>query len=197
MIPRLFPNETIVCIGDGPSLTREDVNYCKDKAKIIAINYSIQLAPWADIWYGYHTSQMLSYFDRNKTNAKIYSCEKDNFVDWPNIPSSGNYGLELDPRYIRGGHNSGYQAINVAYHLAGPKSKIILLGYDCKSNDGTINWQGHKVQPKFEVYEFDLWLKCFETLVKPLKEQEVEVINCTRDSALNCFLKLSLEQALN
>ena len=50
-VPRLWPDATVVCIGSGPSLTAEDVDYCRGRAKVIAINNAYQLAPWSDVLY--------------------------------------------------------------------------------------------------------------------------------------------------
>ena len=45
-VSRLWPGSTVVCIGSGPSLTPEDVAYVRGKARVIAINRSVDLAPW-------------------------------------------------------------------------------------------------------------------------------------------------------
>lgn len=71
--PKLWPDSTIVCIGGGSSLTREDVEYCRNrvslipkesgwvgseqiepvyqKVRVIAIKEAFLLAPWADVLY--------------------------------------------------------------------------------------------------------------------------------------------------
>ena len=50
-VPRVWPGETVVCIASGPSLTRDDVEYCRGRAKVLVINTSILLAPWADAFH--------------------------------------------------------------------------------------------------------------------------------------------------
>jgi len=40
------------------------------------------------------------------------------------------------------------------------------------------------------------WLKNFPKLAEDLKAEGVEVINATRDTALECFNKMNLEEAL-
>jgi hypothetical protein len=40
------------------------------------------------------------------------------------------------------------------------------------------------------------FLKAFDSIVQPLKAAGVEVINCSRESALNVFPRMPLEQAL-
>jgi len=63
------PVTTFVVVASGPSLTREDVEYCRDKAKVIVVNDCYRLAPWADIcyasdydWYRLHINAIRNSF---------------------------------------------------------------------------------------------------------------------------------------
>ena len=51
VVPKAWSGETVVVIATGPSLTAEDVDYCRGKARVIAINDAYTLAPWADALY--------------------------------------------------------------------------------------------------------------------------------------------------
>jgi hypothetical protein len=96
---------------------------------------------------------------------------------------------------VRTGRNSGYQAIGLAVHLG--VKRIILLGYYMKaSSPETSHWFGdHPVKANLAI--FGSGIKNFGTLVEPLKARGVEVINCTRDTALDCFPKMALADALS
>jgi hypothetical protein len=48
---RLFAGKAIVCLGGGPSLTQAQVDACRGRAHVIAINDAFRLAPWADVLY--------------------------------------------------------------------------------------------------------------------------------------------------
>src|SRR6185436_15127662 len=58
-VPKLWPNETVVILGGGSSLTTEDVSYVRGKARVIAIKEAgvcaipghVAPAPWADALY--------------------------------------------------------------------------------------------------------------------------------------------------
>ncbi len=51
-VPRDFPGGTILCVASGPSLTQEDVDYCRGKVDAaIAVNTSYQRVPWAYALY--------------------------------------------------------------------------------------------------------------------------------------------------
>ena len=104
-------------------------------------------------------------------------------------------GLEQCSDGVRTGRNSGYQCINLAFHLG--VSRIVLLGYDMRcDNSGRSHWFGDHPHPtKSTVYQ-QVMVKHFETLVKPLKARGVEVINCTPGSAIECFPKVPLADLL-
>lgn len=96
---------------------------------------------------------------------------------------------------IHQGGNSGYQAINLAY-LWGAKT-IILLGLDCsKSPDGQAHWFGQHGPELTQQQPFDLWQSNFPALAQDLKDHGVRVINCSRQTALTCFERMTLEEAM-
>ncbi len=119
------------------------------------------------------------------------------FKDHPQVNAlqiTGQTGLETEPTGLRHGSNSGYQAINLAVHLGA--KRIILLGYDMRQDGGRNNWHDEaRPLASPDVYKQSM-LPHFDTLVEPLRERGVEVINATPDSALECFPKISLEDAL-
>lgn len=93
------------------------------------------------------------------------------------------------------GANSGYQAINLAY-LFGAK-KIILLGFDCKRGPkNESHHHGDHPGPLNKDMPIHTWRKAFPQLSADLKAEGVEVVNATRDTALECFNKIKLEVAL-
>jgi hypothetical protein len=89
------------------------------------------------------------------------------------------------------GQNGGYQAVNLAY-LAGA-SRVLLLGYDMH---GT-HWFGE--HPRKTVHShYSMFMGRFARLARfmPRLPRKFEVINCTPGSALTCFPRMELEQAL-
>ncbi|HEY4437671.1 MAG TPA: hypothetical protein VGN40_16090 [Lelliottia sp.] len=93
-----------------------------------------------------------------------------------------------------GPFNSGQRAIQLAVHLGA--ERVILLGYDCTLANGA-HWHGrhpvtmHNPVPR----EVERWHTDFSTLAGLLPG--VEIINASRETALTCFTRLSLEAALN
>lgn len=187
-----------VCIASGPSLTPEDVDYCRGKAKVYVVNNCYKLAPWADVlyacdgrWWDYHYEDVKQVFKGElwtidfpiAAKYKLNSIGVDNYKPWSNSPDS-----------IVTGNNSGFQALNLAY--AHGAKKIILLGYDMKPRaDGIRHWHGNHPRELLQTnpIEYTKWVKNFQ---KASKLIDIPVINCTRDSALECFPKSDLRSVL-
>lgn len=197
-VPKLWPGETFVCIATGPSLTPEDVSYVQGRGRVIAINDSIRLAPWADVMYACDEMIWKVHYKRYRREMEAftglrYALQKPaaRFPGVQVLKATGDTGLELDPRGLKTGRNSGYQAINLAVHLGA--KRIVLLGYDMSLGPkGKQHWFDDP-RPRSMLTKFRLH---FPTIAKPLKEVGVEVLNCSRRSALTCFPKVSLEHAL-
>ena len=209
--PKLWPQSTVVCIASGPSLTPGDCDLVREAhldgtVKVIVINTSYQLAPWADClyacdarWWKWHDGAKDFRGLKYSLNPHVdppaqarYSLPCDYGVTV--LKNTGTTGLEVDPTGLRTGHNSGYQAINLAVHLGA--KKIVLLGYDLKrAPDGKVHWHGDHRQATS--VPLSLFLPTFQTLVKPLRALGIAIENCSRESALTCFPRVSLREALS
>lgn len=196
-VPQLWPGETVVCLGSGPSLTAGDVAYCRGRSRVIAVKDAVRLAPWADALYACGADRSFWWQRHGPTLNDFaglrYTLDRSAALWASVLESTGREGLETDPAGIRTGQNSGYQAINLAVHLGA--SLIVLLGYDMQpSQDGTDHFFGdhpHGVKPPFR----DL-RPFYETLVDPLKALGICILNASRRSALDCFPRVSLVEAL-
>lgn len=194
-VPRLCPGGTVVCLGTGPSLTQEDVDYVRGKATVIAVNDAFRFASWAEVlfscdakWWYWNWKKGASDF------AGLKFALTPGASKYPGVTvlkKTGETGLELDPTGLRAGRNSGYQAVNLAVHLGA--ARIVLLGYDMRSNGKDHFFGAH---PDSSKPPFAICLQRFATLVEPLKQLGVSVVNCTPGSALKCFPCQPLAEAL-
>jgi hypothetical protein len=189
-VPKLWPGETAVCIASGPSLNAEDVEYVRGKAKTIVINGSYVLAPWADVLYSADERIAMRDFRGLKFSLTKRSAQ------WSGVQvlkQGCEDGLSLDPTRLCLGMNSGYQAINLAVLLGAVR--ILLLGYDMNvAKDGTEYW--HAQHPHKKRSPYKSFRRLFPGIVAPLKKAGVDVINCSRETALECFPRMSLREAL-
>lgn len=108
------------------------------------------------------------------------------------ITSNSNMGLSTDPTVIHQGSNSGYQAINLAYHMN--PTKIILIGYDMQFTNGKAHWFGE--HPDKVRSSYHAWMIMYASLAEHAKKLGLEIINATTETALTCFPRDKLENIL-
>lgn len=187
----------MVCLGTGPSLTADDVQACRDRARVIAVNDAYRLAPWADVLYACDAKWWAWHQGAPDFAGRRYALEP-RAADWPGVQlvrNTGRHGLELDPSGVRTGGNSGYQAINLAVHLGA--RQIVLLGYDMQhAADGRSHWFGEHPRAIAASSPYHAFRSAFDTLVEPLRALGIRVVNATRRTALTAFPCVSLEEAL-
>jgi hypothetical protein len=200
-VPRLWPGATVVCLGGGPSLTKQQVDLAAGRARALAINDAWRLAPWADVlyacdWRWWQTYDGVPGFAGLKVTLSNSRGHLDAWPDIRMVENTGTEGLEDAPTGLRTGRNGGYQAINLAVHLGA--RRVVLLGYDMKAApDGRTHWFGdHADWPtRTTIYE-TVMRPHFAGLVAPLARRAVEVVNATPESALDAFPKMRLEEVL-
>lgn len=187
----------MVCMASGPSLTQDDADYCRGKADgVIVVNTTYKRAPWADAlvasdvrWWAWH---------KGAPEFKGLKYATSPHVKWPSVhilKNTGAKGLELDPSGLRHGINTGYRAVNLAVHFGA--KRILLLGYDMKRDDSPKrleHWHGDHPTPSRSHYP--TFIRYFESIVEPLHELGIEVLNCTPGSALPCFSHADLRMVL-
>jgi hypothetical protein len=197
-VPRLCRSGVAVCLGGGPSLTAADVDACRGKATVIAINDAYRLAPWADVlyaadakWWRWHAG--VPTFPGRKYAIRNLDMAFPDDADIHILENSGEVGLETSPLGLRSGKDSGYQAINLAVHLGA--TKILLLGYDGQYPlGGPAHWFGE--HPDGSRLDLGVTLPLYDTLVVPLKRLGVTVVNCSRETSLLTFPRQPLAEAL-
>jgi len=168
-------------MASGPSMCQTDADMVRGKIRTIAINNTCQLAPWADVVYGCD----LRWWEKYHGDVPD-SCER-----WAYAEDCRKFGCNIF-RPQRTGGNSGYQAVRLAITEFGA-NRIILLGFD-------MGKPGH-----WHPEHGDNWPNPTESNIKQwrghlrlmgLEFPEVEIINCTRETALDCFPRIPLEDAL-
>ncbi len=171
--------------------------YCEGRARVIAINDAHRLAPWADVLYAADAKWWRYYNGVPSFSGRKFSIQPES-GRWPGVTvlrNTGERGLELHPAGLRTGRNSGYQAINLAVHLGA--RRVLLLGYDMQQESAArSHWFGqHPIQIR-ATSPYASFLAMFETIVDPLRELGIEVVNCSRQTALTVFPQQPITEAL-
>lgn len=193
-VPLLWPSQTIAILASGPSLAPADIaRVVAAGLPIIAIKEAQRLAPTADVlyacdakWWRHFGPSLCGY------NGLRYALEATPYAQ--QLRNSGFGGLELDPTALRTGKNSGYQSVGLARHFGA--KRILLLGYDMQPGKTGDHFFGAHRYPGAVTPHYRDFRELFETIVEPLKQEGIEVINCTPGSALECFPLMTLNDAL-
>lgn len=199
-VPKQFPGSTIVCVASGPSLTRQDAERCARVAPVIAVNDGYRLVPNAVAlyacdakWWTWHDEALKTFHGAKwSLQTSNWGRVRARFPDVRLLRNTGTQGIETDPAGLRTGHNSGYQAINLAVHYGA--TRIVLLGYDMQTLNGRTHFFGDHPQRQDSPYE--MFRRAFASAVDDLKALGVTVLNCSRTSALTCFPRVPLESVL-
>lgn len=199
-VPKAWTGETVVCLATGPSLTADDVNYCRGRARVIAINDAYTLAPWADClfacdarWWHWHKGVPTFAGPKWSLDHSAWAAYRDKYSDVQRLRNTGSAGLENDPTGLKNGRNSGYQAIGLAVHYGA--ARIVLLGYDMQARGGKTHFFGE--HPNRQVSPYAMFRRAFQALVKPLEKRNVELINCSRETTLTMFPRRELREVLS
>lgn len=197
-------------IGGGPSLSGFDFNRLKGKITI-GINRSFEFFESTILYF------MDYEFYRTVTDGGEYSKKvlgkwnsfNGEIVGISSFSPTLNFGNEvslvrrrLSPAIdynldagIYGGSCSGVGALMLAAQLGA--ENIYLLGMDLQASE-TIHW--HSGYNNQDHYAFNArckeYIKDFERTVPVLRMRGIKVFNCSPQSALSCFPKISLDEAL-
>jgi len=180
-------------IASGPSLTQDQVDHVRGKGKVLVINDNYLLAPWADYlyfcdetWFNWHKDrkEFKEFKGKKYSQTESWRDNKEAIACGTTfIASEHKDGLSTNPDKIYQGSNSGYQAINLAYHLGA--REIILIGYDMQFTQGKAHWFGD--HPNNVKSNYNTWMRFYERLAKDAKKLGLKIINCTKETALTCF----------
>ena len=194
MVPRLWPESTIVCIGSGPSLIAADVYLAKTApVRTLAINTAYQWVPSPDVlvgadakWWGWHP-------DAVALPSLKFSLQQTPYPQVIPLTWTTGDGIDLDPTRVRGGGHSGYAAINVAVHLGA--RTIVLLGYDLAPNAHGDD-HCHAPHPDGSHLQYAHRREIYRTLLAPLADRGIRIVNASRETTVPEIPRLSLAEAV-
>lgn len=129
-------------------------------------------------WWDFHRAEVAQVF-----RGELYSHGQRRGVTRVRHPWFGNQG-----------QNSGAGAIAVAHRFGA--RRVILLGYDCQHTGGRAHWHGDHPAGggSGNAGSVTSWPAQFRALARHLLG--VDVINCSRATALTVFPRANLEEVL-
>ena len=205
MIPARYPDCTALLIASGPSLSREQIDYCKPgrmagKFAAFGCNDAYRMCEYLDVlyaadgrWIDHHRAHLpprLRVGHRcwtpDKAAAKAYD-------EWTLVGQAARRGLSTSSDTLHLGNHSGYQLINLAYAMG--CRRLVLIGYDCHS--GGQHWFGkHPAGPLDVQTNYPRYAKTYHSIAEQTPSLGLTIINATPNSALDAFPMMDLRDAL-
>lgn len=181
-----WQGETAVIAASGPSQSREDLEHVRGKARLIVVNRTWELAPWADVLYSGDPRFWRDYDTAGFEGLKVAGAKTDTVHTVPD-----DFGGVFDdvlawlPKCARL-HLSGSQAI--VYAACWGARRIVLTGFDMLGG----HWHGeHNSAPRSSYAENAEGL---EMLAAELVG--VEIVNCSRQTAVRRIPRARLEDVI-
>lgn len=203
--PLASPPRGIIIAG-GCSLTVEQIDHIRHSGErffIIGINNAFEICNFLDLIYCADHDFIHEFGKGFPPGVPIYSTwnSKSGAPAWAPFDHV-TYLKGIDPpRFTEDlsslslGSNSGFQAINLALHLG--IKELILLGYDFKKTGGRSHWFGDYEIPRFRREgDWLFWVRAMERAAPSAKARGMRIINCSPGSALNCFEKMDIKDAI-
>lgn len=208
--PSWFPNwdgQYVAVIGGGASIKRSEVDSLKGRLRVVTINESWQLAPWADALYS--------------CDGKWWNLRKNEWTKFPGMKVTADdvapktfpelRQLRFRPtepgKYVRHllmdnygeigtGQGSGFQTINWLAQLS--VKGIAMIGFDGCIIDNKIHWHGsHPGELNNpDQSTFIGWKRWLENAAPTLRSLGIDVVNCSMLSTVGCFPRVEVAATL-
>lgn len=186
-------------MASGPSARWAPLKDTRERSKLLVINNSWRLAPWAEILYAcdyrwWHQTQDWQQFQGIKLTASEHAANEYG-LDLVEC-LRGDDRIAMEPLATVGwGSNGGFQALNLALQMR-PK-RILLVGYDMTLEHG-FHWHGKHPNGMSNPRPGGVvtWRKAIDGAAKVAQGLGIEVINCSEISALERYPKLPYLEAL-
>lgn len=195
----MFPKaERVAVVGSGPSLRDIAPNeIVRCGATVIAVNGAIDWLGRADYWFTLDPSQVNMVRARHRVEGCRYVMALPRIARCPDgvtrlLRVEGSLfgrarapgGLSDEPGAINTG-NSGFGALNLAYHMR-PR-KILLLGVDAKQERRVDGGMPRSLEHLPAL---------FASAVPQLKAAGIDVVNGSPDSKVTCFTRMTPREAM-
>lgn len=191
-IPRMWEGATVAILASGPSMSQAVADAAASFPRI-AINNTVDLAPYAEMVYGCDAKAWLAYpqmLDGPGSKVTIDPAVPQRVVNL--LQNGGTSGYDDDHSSLRTGHNSGFQALQLA--IKAGAQRVLLLGFDMHGAHWFGDHPAH-LQDRDD-HLFARFIGEFEKVAPAYARMGVDVVNCTPGSALTCFRNSTLENEM-
>jgi hypothetical protein len=206
--PSRFPwwkdwrGECVAIIASGCSAKAAKIDVLRNRIHVVAIKENVNLCPWADVVYGCDWPWW-----RHRRGLPDYKGLKLSYANQAHSHFADVHKVEIkdarldklmtdEPGTIGSGGNSAFQAVNIVVQFG--VAAILAIGFDMHGRSGAHwygrnNWDGGN-NPSEQNYR--RWIRAFNGIAPDLSARRIDMVNASPDSALVCFERKSIEQAL-
>lgn len=198
-VPRDWAGDTAVIFASGPTMTQEIADGFKPKkVRCIVVNDQFRYAPWADVLYA---ADWQWWTHPKNFDIRQFKGQKVTVSFWPLIGDDVMFlnpgqesGLSDRDDTLNTCRNSGFQAMNLAA-LRGATT-LVLCGFDYKKVDGKSHNFGDHPEGLSNASEYSDMVRLVTKSAPDFAARGIQVINCSRKSALKCFPYEPVENVL-
>lgn len=180
-------------IATGPSRNNADTNALRGLGPTVAVNCAVFYAPWAEyvfavdsVWWRHYGPKIKWY--KGQRVSKTHRA--------PGITNWRGQG------WLRTGGNSGHMAVQFAVDQGA--ENIALLGFDQQKTGGRAHCHADHPKTREDGKRTNManaggiaaWPRLMGRTAMDLRERGVKVLNLTRETALTCFPRLTVEEFL-
>lgn len=200
--PKWFPDwrgQTVVVVGAGPSAAETDLELARGRARVVTVNNSIRLAPWADMAYGCDARWWireggLPGFKGLKVSSDWALSGNPHGVKLVRAVRGQDVLLMAAPGIVGWFGNGGTQAINLAAQAGA--GRIILVGFEMSYAWGEHWHDPHPWELPAKTANVERHRRVTDGIVPPLRAHGIEPVNATPRSALKDWPRMTLADAL-
>jgi hypothetical protein len=182
----------------GPSIKGVDVAELEGRGNVIAVNLACRLAPFADVLY--FADRRFFYANRDELQKhgaplKVMRSAPDAAFEIPGLVVklyNGRGALSCDHSQLCG-LDGGANAINLAFQMGA--KRIIVFGLDMKPEG---NWhEPHPFKPTPAFVYKQSYIPGHRAMAAELAKRGVSVLNCSGNSALDCYPKVTFSEVID
>jgi len=189
----LHQDKNCFILSSGPSLKSLDLSPLKRRITI-GLNRSFMIFP---------ETQYHCVMDERLFELYTPELQKTRYLftipDRPfgiKIPLLGSEGFSQDlTKGIYSGYTVSYFALQLSLWMG--FKNIFFLGLDLKNTLNETHFFGYDHRSgNHDQTEFPKMIRSFESVATLIKEKSIKVYNCSLESSLDCFEKMSFEKAI-
>lgn len=189
----LHQGRNVFILASGPSLAQTDLTPL-GKRIAIGLNRSSLIFPETHYHCTMDERLFREYEDVLRKSRYLFTLPDRPFGI--SIPFLGSEGFSEDlAEGIYSGYTVAYFALQVAVYMG--FKKVFYVGLDLKHQPGQTHFFGNdSVSKNHETTEFPKMTRMLEHAAEKLADSDVKVYNCSPDTTLDCFERVTFEWAI-